>query len=91
MGQISVQLSAGDKKISSCFVVTRSERCLLGHVTSKDLGLLHVGPGASSEPAKCNIVCKDMALTLQAKSPNVFSEMEKLNKFQLKLHIDPEI
>lgn len=58
MGQISVQLLVGDKKISSSFVVTKSGRCLLGHVTSKDLGLLHIGQGASNEPAECNIVCK---------------------------------
>lgn len=51
VGQIQVELSNGTKKINSQFVVTRSGRCLVGHITSRDLGLLLIGLGASSELA----------------------------------------
>ena len=41
VGQIQVELSVGTKKINSQFVETTSGRCLLGHTTSRDLGLGH--------------------------------------------------
>ena len=56
VGQIQVELSVGTKKINSQFVVTTSGRCLLGHITSRDLGLLRIGLGASSKSAECNVV-----------------------------------
>ena len=56
VGQIQVDLSVGTKKVNSQFVVTTSGRCLLGHITSRNLGLLRIGLSASSEWAKCHVV-----------------------------------
>ena len=61
VGQIQVELSVGTKKINSQFVVTTSGRCLLGHIKSRDLGLLRIGLSASSESAECNVIGKDLA------------------------------
>ena len=47
IGQVQVEISADDKKISSHFVVTKSGRCLLGHETSKALGLLRIGSSSA--------------------------------------------
>ena len=88
VGQIQVELSVGTKKINSQFVVTTSGRCLLGHITSRDLGLLRIGLGASSE---CNVVSKDLGSALQTKYPKVFSGIGKLKEYRLKLHVDPEV
>ena len=91
VGQIQVELSVGTKKINSQFVVTTSGRCLLGHTTSRDLGLLRIGLSASSEPAECNVIGKDLASALQTKYPKVFSGIGKLKEYRLKLHVDPEV
>ncbi|XP_015754060.1 PREDICTED: uncharacterized protein LOC107333722 [Acropora digitifera] len=91
VGQIQVELSVGTKKVNSQFVVTTSGRCLLGHITSRDLGLLRIGLGASSELAECNVVSKDLASALQTKYPKVFSGIGKLKEYRLKLHVDPGI
>ena len=91
VGQIRVELSVGSKKINSQFVVTTSGRCLLGHITSRDLGLPRIGLGASSESAECNVVSKDLASALQTKYPKVFNGIGKLKEYRLKLHVDPEV
>ena len=39
-----IEISAGDKKISSHLVVTK-RKCLLGYESSKALGLLRIGSG----------------------------------------------
>ena len=91
VGQIQVELSVGTKKINSQFVVTTSGRCLLGHITSRDLGLLRIGLGVTSESAECNVVSKDLASALQTKYPKVFSGIGKLKEYRLKLHGDPEV
>ena len=67
VGQIQVELSVGTKKINSQFVVTTSGRCLLGHITSRDLP--RIGLGASSESAEC-------------KYPKVFSGIGKLKEYR---------
>lgn len=71
VGQIQVELSVGRKKINSQFMVTMIRRCLLGHVTSRDLGLLCIGLSASIELPECNVVSKDVASALQTKYPKV--------------------
>jgi len=53
--QVQVEISVGDKKVNSQFVVIKSGRCLLGHATSKALGLLRIGPGAGA-----GFECKDV-------------------------------
>ena len=72
IGQVQVEISVGDKKISSHLVVTKSGRCLLGHETSKALGLLRIGSDVSSEFVECNVVGENLAPVLQAKYPTVF-------------------
>ena len=53
IGWIQVEISAGNKKMNSHSVVTKSMRCLLGHETPKALGLLQIGLGGS---VHCNVV-----------------------------------
>ena len=91
IGQVQVEISAGDKKISSHLVVTKSGRCLLGHETSKALGLLRIGSSVSSEFVECNVVGENLAPILQAKYPTVFVGVGKLKGYKLKLHVDPDV
>ena len=78
IGQIQVEISTGDKNINSHLVVTKSGRFLLGHETSKALGLLRIGLGVSSGSVQCNVVGEDLASALQAKYPKVFAGVVKL-------------
>ena len=55
----------------------------LGRVTSKALGPLTIGPGASSG-FECNLVGADLASGLQAKHPKVFDGVGKLKEYKLK-------
>lgn len=48
IGHVKVEISAGDKRIGSHLVVTKSGRCLLGHETSQALGLLRISSSVSS-------------------------------------------
>ena len=89
IGQVQVEISAGDKKIGSHLVVTKSGRCLLGHETSKALGL--IGSSVSSEFVECNVVGENLAPILQAKYPTVFVGVGKLKGYKLKLHLDPDV
>ncbi|KAL9985472.1 hypothetical protein ACROYT_G007886 [Oculina patagonica] len=91
IGQVQVEISAGDKKINSHLVVTKTGRCLLAHETSKALGLLRIGLGASGGSVQCNVVREDLALALQAKYPKVFVGVGKLKDYQLKLNVDPDV
>ena len=91
IGQVQVEISAGDKKIGSHLVVTKSGRCLLGHETSKALGLLRIGSSASSEFVECNVVGENLVPVLQAKYPTLFVGVGKLKDYKLKLHVDSEV
>ena len=91
IGQVQVEISAGDKKISSHLVVTKRGRCLLGHETSKALGLLRIGSSVSSEFVERNVVGENLAPILQAKYPTVFVGVGKLKGYKLKLHVDPDV
>ena len=75
------------EKVQSTFVVTDKGRCLLGHATSKQLGVLKIGPSVNLE---CSNVAStpDIKSQLQDKYPKVFSEIEKLTDYKLKLHVD---
>ena len=42
IGQIQIEISVGDKKIDSHFVVTKRSRCILERDSSKALGVLAV-------------------------------------------------
>ena len=91
IGQIQVEISAGDKKINSHLVVTKSGRCLLGHETSKAMGLLRIGLGVSSGSKPCNVVGGDLASALQAKFPKVFFGVGKIKDYKLKLNVVSEV
>ena len=91
IGQVQVEISAGDKKIGSHLVVTKIGRCLLGHETSKALGLLWIGSSVSSDFVECNVVGGNLAPILQAKYPTVFVGVGKLKGYKLKLHVDPDV
>ena len=81
MGQVQVEISAGDKKIGSHLVVTKSGRCLLDHETSKALGLFRIGSSVSSEFVECNDVGENLALIRQAKYTTVFVGAGKLKGY----------
>ena len=72
-------------------MVTKSGRCLLGHETSKALGLLRSGSSVSSEFVACNVVDENLAPILQAKYPTVFIGVGKLKGYKLKLHVNPDV
>ena len=91
IGQVHVEISAVDKKVNSHLVVTKSGRCLLGHETSRALGLLRIGLGVGREFAQCSVVGEYLASALQAKYLKVFVGFGKLKDYKLKLHVDPEV
>ena len=68
IGQVQVEISAGDKKTSLHLVATKSGRCLLGHETSKALGVVRV----SAVSLQCNVVGENLAPALQAEYTTVF-------------------
>ena len=72
-------------------MVTRSGRFLVGHETSKVLGLLRISSSVSSEFVKCNVVSENLVPVLQAKYPIVFVGVCKLKDYKLKLHVDSEV
>lgn len=47
-GLIGVELSVGENKVNSHVIVAKSGTCQLGHVKSKELGLLPIGLNAGS-------------------------------------------
>ena len=87
IGKFEVEISSGDRKVQSTFVVTDKGRCLLGHTTSKQLGVPKVGPSVNLE---CSNVAStpDIKSQLQDKYPKVFSGIGKLTDYKLKLHVD---
>ena len=90
-GQFEAELSISDKKVQSSFVVTDKGRCLLGHVSSKRLGILRIGSETSSETVCSNSVDTDIKSELVSKYPKVFTGIGKLTGYKLKLHIDEKI
>ena len=90
IGHFSAEISVGGTTVNSQFVVIEKGRCLLGHTTSKALGLLRIGLGADVEGA-CNVDGEDLATILQAKHPKVFDGVGRLKDYKFKLHVDPEV
>ena len=82
---------AGDKRISSHLVFTKSGGCPLGHETSEALGLLWISSSVSSEFVDCIVVGKKLAPVPQAKYPTAFGLIGKLKDYKLKLHVDSEV
>lgn len=61
IGQFEADISLGNAKVTSSFVVPKYGRCILGNVTAKELGVLHIGPKASFVGGNCNEVKSDFA------------------------------
>ena len=91
VGQFKAEISVGDAKVVSSFVVVKYGRCILGNATAKELGVLHIGPKASPIGGSCNEVKSDFADQLKAQYPKVFMGVGKLKDFELKLHVDPNV
>ena len=91
VGQFKEEISVGNAKVVSNFVVVKCGRCILGNTTAKELGVLHIGPKASPIGGSCNEVKSDFANQLKAQYPKVFTGVGKLKDFELKLHVDPNV
>jgi len=91
VGQFKAEISVGNAKVVSNFVVVKCVRCILGNTTAKELGVLHIGPKASPIGGSCNEVKSDFANQLKAQYPKVFTGVGKLKDFELKLHVDPNV
>ena len=91
VGQFKAEISVGNAKVVSSFVVVKCGRCILGSATAKELGVLHIGPKASPIGGSCNEVKSDFADQLKAQYPKVFTGVGKLKDFELKLHVDPNV
>ena len=91
VGQFKAEISVGNAKVVSSFVVVKCGRCILGNATAKELGVLHIGPKASPIGGSCNEVKSDFANQLKVQYPKVFTGVGKLKDFELKLHVDPNV
>ena len=47
IGQFRAAACAGNVKVSTDFVIVKHRRCILGNVTARELGVLHVGPNVA--------------------------------------------
>ena len=91
VGQFKAEISVGNAKVVSSFVVVKCGRCILGNATAKELGVLHIGPKASPIGGSCTEVKSDFANQLKVQYPKVFTGVGKLKDFELKLHVDPNV
>ena len=60
------------------FTIVESGRCLLGHSTATDLGILRVDPTGTLGTGHCNTVGDIFVGELKAKYPSVFQGIGKL-------------
>ena len=44
VGQFKAEISVGLAKVVSSFVLVKCGRCILGNVTTKELGVVHIDP-----------------------------------------------
>ena len=91
IGQFGAEISTGDTKVTTQFILVRQGRCILGNVTARELGVLHIEPPVAPRGTSCNEVQGDIADQLKAKYPKVFEGIGKLRDFQLKLHANPNV
>ena len=54
VGQFKAEISVGNAKVVSNFVVVQCGHCILGNTTAKELDVLHIGPKASPIGGSCN-------------------------------------
>ena len=80
IGKFNAQIEANNKTTTASFVVTKNDgECLLSYETARELGLVTIVNTLRIEDLKC-------------KYPQLFSDkIGKLDKYQLKLHIDESV
>ena len=54
IGQFEAEISTGDAKVTTKFILVRHGRCILGNVTARELGVLHIGPPVAPRGISCN-------------------------------------
>ena len=87
IGQFRAVVSAGNVKVSTDFVIVKYRYCILGNVTTRELGVLYVGPNVAPGVG-CNYC---LASELEMKYPKVFQGVGKLKDFNLHLHVDQNV
>jgi hypothetical protein len=70
-------------------VATLNSGCLLGKTTATALGLLRVGPISEITLNAVNLQGKSDAII--SKYPSIFNGVGRLNNYQLKVHINPDV
>ena len=70
------------------FVMPRPADTLLGRSSSEELGVLKVGVSVNACESRNST---DKKVALKTKYPKVFTGLEKLKNFQLKLHVDESL
>ena len=88
VGQFKMEISVGNAKVVSNFVIVKCGSCILGNTAAKELGVIHISPKASQIGGSCNEVKSNFANQLKAQYPKVFTGVGKLKDFELKLHVD---
>ena len=56
VGQFKAEISVGNAKVVSSFVLVKCGRCILGNASAKEPGVLHIGPKAGLICGSCNEV-----------------------------------
>lgn len=88
---VSFRLKLINIKIVANFIEVKTGRCLLGHSTATDLGILRVGQAETIKTGNCNTVDDTFVGQFKAKYPSVYQGLGKLKNYQLKLHIDSSV
>lgn len=78
IGQFEAEIFTLDAKVTTKFILVRQGRCILGNVTARELGVLHIGLPVAPRGISCNEVQGDIADQLKAKYPKVFEGIGKL-------------
>ena len=91
ISQFEAEISTGDAKVTTKFILVRQGRCILGNVIARELGVLHIGPPVAPRGTSCDEVQGDIDDQHKAKYPKMFEGIGKLKDFQLKLHVNANV
>lgn len=59
--QFEAEISTGNVKVATKFILVRHGRCIPGNVTVRELGVLYIGPNVAPGGTSCNEVLGDIA------------------------------
>ena len=90
VGLFKSELAVEETKVLTHFIVVKQGWCLVGNSMATEPRILHVGPAPNPLAESCNTFGCPFAESLKAKFPGIFS-VGRLKKYQLKLHIDPQV